>query len=43
MQVFQLTFAKDMNRFKKLNVKNILYVKLNLLWQSESGYSLREE
>lgn len=43
MQVFKLTFVRDMNRLKKLNVKSILYVKLNLLWQSESGYSLQDE
>ena len=43
MQVFKLTFIKDMNRSEKLNVTNILYDKLNLLWQSESGYSLHEE
>lgn len=43
MQVFKLTFVRDMNRLKKLNVKSILYVKLNLLWQSESGYSLHDE
>lgn len=43
MQVFKLTFVKDMDRLEKLNVKNILYDKLNLLWQSESGYSLHEE
>lgn len=43
MQVFKLTFVRDTNRLKKLNVKSILYVKLNLLWQSESGYSLHDE